>query len=330
MNRPLFEIRMPTYNRPDLLRRAIESLLRQTYPHWTAVVFDDSTCDEAREIVQSTGDDRITYKKNQVRMGAAGNIDQCFSPQAMFSGHYGCLLEDDNYWLPDFLAEVSKSLSGRDSQIILANQRVCDEGSGLQGPEVTTRGDWFFGGVVSPLYLRATLLLMEGISNGGLVWRLEHEVDLRVGPTVKEAGIQEACRSLLVTVPFLFISQALAVWTFLPQSESGRAHETYRSFGRGMQSIRSFILRSHGRTVVEAARPIARRQGLDSRLVETLSYAGYPHFAGDLVRGRTSAACRAVTKGLAIRLVQENPCNEFISLPARLSIDNSRRFGSSR
>lgn len=326
MNRPFFEIRMPTYNRPDLLRRAIESLLRQTYPHWKAVVFDDSTSEEAREIVQSIGDDRITYKKNQVRMGAAGNIDQCFSPQSMFAGRYGCLLEDDNYWLPDFLAEVRRSLVGEDRQIVLANQRVYDERSGLQGPEATTRGDWFFGGMVSPLYLRATLLLMEGISNGGLVWRLDHDVDLRVGPTVKEAGIQEACRSLLVTAPFLFISQALAVWTFLPQSRSARAHETYRSFGRGMQSIRSFVLRSHGRTVVEAAKPIARKRGLDSRLVETLSYSGYPHLAGDLVKGRTSEACRGVAKGLAIRLVQENPCKEFMRLLP--GYDNSRRLVS--
>lgn len=303
---------MPTYNRPDMLRRAIESLLRQTYPHWKAVVFDDSTSAGAREVVQIADDDRITYKKNQVRMGAAGNIDQCFSPQAMFSGHYGCLLEDDNYWLPDFLAELSSNITKTDSQLILANQSINDEGGGLQGQDTTTRGDWFFDGMVSPLYLRASLLLMEGISNGGLVWRLEDKIDLRVGPTVKEAGLQEACRSLLVRTPFLFISQALAVWTSVPQSETARAQETYRLFGRGMQSIRSFVLGRHGRTVVDMAKTIAQKRGLDSRLVETLAYSGYPLLAGDLVRGRTSTACRGVAKGLAIRFVQNDPCDSFI------------------
>jgi glycosyltransferase involved in cell wall biosynthesis len=303
---------MPTYNRPDVLRRAIESLLRQTYPHWKAVVFDDSTRVGARDVVQSADDSRITYKKNQNRMGAAGNIDQCFSPQAMFSGHYGCMLEDDNFLLPDFLAELIRSITKTDSQLILANQIINDEGSGLQGQDATTRGNWFFDGMVSPLDLRASLLLMEGISNGGLVWRLENKIDLRVGPTVKEAGLQEACRSLLVRTPLLFISQALAVWTSVPQPDSARAQETYRLFGRGMQSIRSFVLRCHGRTVVDLARPIAQKRGLNSRLVETLSYSGYPHLAGDLVRGRTSTACRAVVKGLAIRLVQNDPCDSFI------------------
>ena len=317
---------MPTYNRPDMLRRAIESLQRQTFPHWKAVIFDDSTSVGARDVVQSADDDRITYKKNQVRMGAAGNIDQCFSPQAMFSGHYGYVLEDDNYLLPDFLSELGRNITNTNSQLILANQRIQEEGSGLLGQNLTTRGDWFFDGIVSPLYLRASLLLMEGISNGGLVWRLEDKIDLRVGPTVKEAGLQEVCRSLLVRSPFLFISQALAVWTSVPQSESARAQDTYRSFGRGMQSIRSFVLRRHGRTVVDMARPIAQKRGLNSRLVETLSYSGYPLLAGDLVRGRTSTACRGVAKGLAIRLVQNDPCDSFIrsladggALPASVS-----------
>lgn len=312
MNRPFFEVRMPTYNRPNLLRRAIESLQRQTYPHWKAVVFDDSTSTEARDVVHAAEDDRIKYKKNQVRMGAAENIDQCFSPQAMLSGHYGCLLEDDNYWLPGFLSEVSRRIAEADSRLILANQRIYDQANGWQEQEVTTRGDWFCDGEVSPLHLRASLLLMEGVSNGGLVWRLEDDIDLRVGPTVKQAGLQEACRSILVTIPFLFISQALAVWTSVPQSDSARAQDTYRTFGRGMQSIRSFVLRRHGRTVVDTARSIAQERGLNSRLVEALAYSGSPHLAGDLLRGSAYPACRAIAKGLAIRAVQNDPCESFI------------------
>jgi glycosyltransferase involved in cell wall biosynthesis len=311
---------MPTYNRPDTFSRAIESLQRQTYPHWTAVVFDDSTHAGVRDVVESVSDARITYNKNQVRMGAAGNIDQCFSPHAMFSGHYGYVLEDDNYLLPEFLDQLGKKITETNSRLVLANQRIREEGSGLREQKLTTRGDWFCDGIVSPLYLRASLLFMEGISNGGLVWRLEDKIDLRVGPTVKEAGLQEACRSLLIGIPFLFISKALAVWTSVPQSESARAQDTYRSFGRGMQSLRSFVLLRHGRSVVDMARPIAQQRGLNSRLVETLSYSGYPYFAGDLLRGRTTAACRAVAKGLAIRLVQNDPCDSFVQSLAGVDV----------
>ena len=309
---------MPAYNRPETLRRAIESLQAQTYPHWRAIVFDDSTNDAAHDIIISANDDRITYRKNPVRMGAAGNIDQCFSPRSLLAGHYGCLLEDDNYWLPEFLSEVRRNITIADSGLVLANQKINDEVNGLQ-EEATTRGDWFLEGVVSPLHLRANLLFMEGISNGGLVWRLEGDIDLRVGSTVKEAGLQEACRSLLVTTPFRFVSRALAVWTSVPQSASARAQDSYRSFGRGMQSIRSFVLRCHGQAVVDVATPIAQKRGLNSRLVETLAYSGYPHLAGNLIRGSTYAACRGVAKGLAIRVVQTDPCGSFIhSLATRV------------
>lgn len=312
MSKPIFEIRMPTYNRPDTFRRAIESLLKQTYPHWSAVVFDDSTHAGVRDVFESVSDPRITYKKNQLRMGAAGNIDQCFSPQAMFSGHYGYVLEDDYFLLPEFLEQFCKNITETDSQLILANQRIHEEGRGLLEQKLTTRGDWFSDGMVSPLYLRASLLFMEGISNGGLVWRLEDRIDLRVGPAVKIAGLQEACRSLHVGIPFRFISKALAVWTSVPQLKSARAQDTYRSFGRGMQSLRKYVLLHHGRTVVDIARQIAQKRGLNSRLVEALSYSGYPHFAGDLLRGRTATAFRATAKGLAIRLVQDDPCGSFV------------------
>lgn len=303
---------MPTYNRPDMFRRAVDSLQGQTYPHWKAIVSDDSTNEGVRDVVEAVNDHRITYRKNQVRMGATGNIDQCFSPQAMFAGQYGYVLEDDNYLLPDFLKELSENIANGNCELILANQRINEEGSGLLGPESTTRGDWFFDGIVNPLYLRASLLFMEGISNGGLVWRLEDKVDLRVGPHIKVAGLHEACRSLLIRVPFLFIAKALTVWTSLPQSDSARAQDTNRSFGRGMQSIRSFVLRHHGRAVVDVAREISRRRGLDSRLVEALAYSGYPHLAGDLVGSISSASLRGLAKGLTIRLIKNDPCDTFI------------------
>lgn len=317
MNGPFFEIRMPTYNRPDMFRRAVESLQGQTYPRWKAIVLDDSTNDGVREVVQSVNDERIVYRKNQVRMGATGNIDQCFSPQAAFAGQFGYVLEDDNYLLPDFLGELYRNIASGDTKLILANQRIHEEGRGLLGPDSTTRGDWFSDGMVDPIYLRASLLFMEGISNGGLVWRLEDKVDLRVGPRVEVAGLHEACRSLLIRVPFLFIAKALAVWTSLPQSDSARAQDSNRAFGRGMQSIRSFVLRYHGRAVVDVARQISQRRGLNSGLVEALAYSGYPHLAGSVVGGRGSATFRGTAKGLAIRLIKNDPCATFIrSLPA--------------
>ena len=316
-----FEIRIAACDRPDMLRRAVKSLQAQTHPHWKAIIFDDSSSSASKDVIQSIADDRIFYLRNPKRLGAAGNIDQCFSPAKVLGGDYACLLEDDNFWLPDFLSLIADHISNRCWEIILANQRICEEGVGLRPPRETTRGDWFSTSSVGPLDLRATLLLMEGLSNGGLVWRLGGETDLRVGPQMREAGLQEACRSLLVKTPFLFIKEPQAVWTLMPKSKSARATETNRMIGRGMQSVRNFVLRAHGRSVVRIAQPLAEKMGLTSSLVEALAYDGHPHLAGELLRGRNRLVCRAFAKGLAIRVLEKDACAAFLksSRPAKIS-----------
>jgi glycosyltransferase involved in cell wall biosynthesis len=315
-----FEVRIPTCDRPEMLFRAVKSLQAQTYPHWKAIIFDDSSSSASRDVIQSIADDRISYVRNLQRLGAAANIDQCFSPSRALGGDYGCLLEDDNFWLPDFLTLIAHQIGNGRCELILANQRICEEGVGLRPATETTRGDWFVAGKVGPLYLRATLLLMEGLSNGGLVWLLGGETDLRVGPKLRETGLQEACRSLLVKSPFLFIEEPQAVWTLMPKSKSARASETNRLFGRGTQSIRAFVLRVHGRSIVRVARSLAEDLGLTSRLVEALAYTGHPNLAGDLLKGKALLVCRALVKGLAIRLAERDPCKAFLgSSPAKIA-----------
>ena len=314
-----FEIRIPACDRPQMLRRALNSLRAQTYPHWKALVFDDSLSPNSRSVVENEPDDRISYFHNPKRLGAGGNIDQCFSPAKLSGGEYACLLEDDNYWLPDFLSLIANRTSNGKWELVLANQRISVDGVGLCPEGETTRGGWLSAGSVTPLSLRATLLLIEGFSNGGLVWRLDGDTDLRVGPMV--AGLQEACRSLLVGTPFLFIEEAQAVWTSTSKRKSARATESNRMIGRGMQSIRDFVLRIHGRSVVHIAKSLAAQKGLTSRMVEALAYSGYPHLAGGSLRGRGRLVCRAFAKGLAIRAFERDPCAAFLasSLPAKIS-----------
>jgi glycosyltransferase involved in cell wall biosynthesis len=313
MHRPItFEVRIPTYERPLLLRRAINSLQKQTYESWKAIIFDDSTSFDSQAVVRTIADDRICYVRNHERLGAAGNIDQCFSPVSGLGGDYACLLEDDNFWLPDFLSLIRDHVGNERWVLLLANQRIYEEGVGLRPAAETTRRGWFAANVVDPLYLRAMLFFMEGVSNGGLVWCLERGGDLRVGPSVRATGLQEACRSLLVSTPFLFIDEAQAVWTLAPKARTARASETNREIGRGMQSIRDFVLSLDGRASVRIAISVAERLGLLSRLVEALAYSSRPHLAAGLLRGRARIAARAFAKGVAIRLFEPDPCASFI------------------
>ncbi len=51
MQGPQITTVIPTYRRPKLLRRAIESVLAQTYPHLKVTVFDNASGDETPEVV---------------------------------------------------------------------------------------------------------------------------------------------------------------------------------------------------------------------------------------------------------------------------------------
>src|SRR5258708_14088357 len=155
---PIFEVRIPSYERPVLLRRALESLICQTYPFWSAIVFDDTPSDDIQQVVSAVDDKRIRYERNRERLGAALNIDQCFAPIAFCSGHWASLLEDDNYWLPEFLATVSGCVERQACDLVLANQRLSDEIDGLLDQNHTTRASWFQAGLMTPLQLRPRLL----------------------------------------------------------------------------------------------------------------------------------------------------------------------------
>ena len=63
-NEILFSIVIPTYNRANLIKRCIESVINQTYQNWEAIIVDNYSEDNTEEIVSSFNDERIRFYKN--------------------------------------------------------------------------------------------------------------------------------------------------------------------------------------------------------------------------------------------------------------------------
>ena len=70
-----FSIILPTYNRANLLPRAIESLINQDYKDWELIVVDDGSLDNTKEVVEAFDDPRIqyVYQENAERSAARNN-----------------------------------------------------------------------------------------------------------------------------------------------------------------------------------------------------------------------------------------------------------------
>lgn len=93
---------IPTYNRPQLIRRAIESILSQSYGRFEVLIFDNSDNWETHDVVAQYSDQRIQYKKNSENLGIAGNWNALlFSAR----GEYVKFLNDDD-WLEQDCIEV--------------------------------------------------------------------------------------------------------------------------------------------------------------------------------------------------------------------------------
>lgn len=94
----LVSLVVPSYNRAHLLKDAIESTLKQTYPHWEMIIVDDKSTDNTAEVAQSYAakDPRVKYFLNPEKgVSSARN----FGIRAA-QGQYVAFLDDDDISLP--------------------------------------------------------------------------------------------------------------------------------------------------------------------------------------------------------------------------------------
>lgn len=97
---PTVSVVIPTYSRANLLPRALESVLNQTYDDIEVIIVDDCSPDDTPNVVESYSDNRIEYIRHDRNRGAnaARNTGICAA-----SGEYLALLDDDDKWLEDKL-----------------------------------------------------------------------------------------------------------------------------------------------------------------------------------------------------------------------------------
>ncbi|MDI6642113.1 MAG: glycosyltransferase family 2 protein, partial [Elusimicrobiota bacterium] len=98
------------YRRPVMLKRALNSIINQTYDNFIVYVIDNASGDETASIVDpfAQNDSRIKYYCHLNNIGA---INNCIYGFGMVKTPYFCYLADDDFWLPDFLKEAVNSMN---------------------------------------------------------------------------------------------------------------------------------------------------------------------------------------------------------------------------
>lgn len=97
---PVVSILVPTYNRSQLLKKTIDSILAQTYLNYEIIIVDNCSTDETEDTVNEFDDIRIRYYKNNCNIGAIHNHNRALR---LAVGKYICTFSDDDIMLPDNL-----------------------------------------------------------------------------------------------------------------------------------------------------------------------------------------------------------------------------------
>jgi glycosyltransferase involved in cell wall biosynthesis len=91
---PLFSVVIPTYNRKDLLRRALQSVMRQRCHDFEVIVIDDGSTDGTEAMVAEFDKVRF-FRQHRLGPGAARNL-----AWEQANGEFLAFLDSDDLWFP--------------------------------------------------------------------------------------------------------------------------------------------------------------------------------------------------------------------------------------
>lgn len=96
-----------TFRRPLLLKRAINSVLKQTHSDFQVCVYDNASDDQTEEIVKTflKKDSRVKYHRHQENIGMMSNYKYAFDK---IDTPFFSLLSDDDFLLPNFYETALK------------------------------------------------------------------------------------------------------------------------------------------------------------------------------------------------------------------------------
>jgi glycosyltransferase involved in cell wall biosynthesis len=124
---PLVSVYIPTRNRSALLRRAVDSVLAQSYPRIEILICDEASTDDTAEVVAAYTQrhpGRFTYLRNDTPQGACRARNRCIEHAA---GTYVTGLDDDDLFHPQRIACLVELYRRHDVSFVCSRFRYFQE-----------------------------------------------------------------------------------------------------------------------------------------------------------------------------------------------------------
>ena len=110
---PQVSVIIPTCNRPEFLRAALQSVARQSFQDFEIVVVDAGDNDNSRAVVESIETPSIRYLRHEGSNSAAARNSGILHSK----GEYVAFLDDDDEWYPEKLMNQMRALTMSGSEI---------------------------------------------------------------------------------------------------------------------------------------------------------------------------------------------------------------------
>ncbi|MFT6985531.1 MAG: amylovoran biosynthesis glycosyltransferase AmsB [Psychromonas sp.] len=206
---PYFSVVIPVYNRSNLIKAVLESVLKQSYNDFEIILVDDYSNDieELKQLIEHISDDKITLiEHGENKNGAAARNTGIKAAE----GQYICFLDSDDTWPLNRLAIVKESIerSKHPNSTIFYGQ-VCYE-----YPDKKTKG------TLSPLdpigsnKVADYLFVHNGLLQTSTI-TCSREVALKVGFDERYRRHQDydfCLRAEALAMTFQFINKPLSNW----------------------------------------------------------------------------------------------------------------------
>lgn len=107
---PGVSVVITAYNRARIIRRAIDSVMRQTMDDFELIVVDDASQDDTVAVVEGLGIERLRLVRNPVNRGIGGAKNAGILAAR---GTYVAFLDSDDEWLPEKLGRQVAAMRRR-------------------------------------------------------------------------------------------------------------------------------------------------------------------------------------------------------------------------
>ena len=196
-NMPIVSVIIPTHNRPELLKKALASVLAQTYRDFEIIVVDDGTKQRAGGGVGGLNDPRIKYIQHEKEKGGSAARNTGIRNSV---GKFIAFLDDDDEWLSHKLEVQMNSFTYTESDVGFCFSGVVNLKNDKEFATAVPEGvaDYYRLAVASfKSFLTVTLIIKDYVFNEAgnfdeeLPSHQEAELMLRISKKFRGLGINQ-------------------------------------------------------------------------------------------------------------------------------------------